>query len=37
MAAPQRRLLDDEADLVGAAMEATVTLSVGTVTAGAHA
>ena len=37
LTAPQRRLLDDEADLVGAAMEATVTLSVGTVTAGAHA
>jgi hypothetical protein len=37
LTAPQRRLLDDEADLIGAAMEATVTLTVGTVTAGAHA
>ena len=37
LTAPHRRLLDVEADLVGAAMEATVTLSVGTVTAGAHA
>ena len=34
---PQRRQLDAEADLVGAVMEATATLTVGTVTAGAHA
>ncbi len=33
----QRRQLDAEADLVGAVMEATATLTVGTVTAGAHA
>jgi hypothetical protein len=34
---PQRRQLDEEASLVGAIMEATVTLTVGAVTAGAHA
>jgi hypothetical protein len=34
---PQRRQLDDEAALVGAIMEAAATLTVGTVTAGAHA
>ena len=33
----QRRQLDDEADLVGAVMEAAATLTVGTVTVGAHA
>ena len=34
---PQRRgQLHDEADLVGAVMEATATLTVGTVTAGPH-
>jgi Winged helix DNA-binding domain len=33
----QLRQLDDEADLVGAVMEATPTLTVGPVTAGAHA
>lgn len=33
----ERRQLDEEASLVGAVMEATVTLTVGTVTAGAHA
>jgi hypothetical protein len=33
----QRRQLGDEVDLVGAVMEATATLTVGTVTAGAHA
>jgi hypothetical protein len=33
----QRRQLGDEADLVGAVMEATATLTVGTVTVGAHA
>ncbi|HEY6275489.1 MAG TPA: winged helix DNA-binding domain-containing protein [Streptosporangiaceae bacterium] len=33
----QRRQLGDEADLVGAVMEAPATLTVGTVTAGAHA
>src|SRR5215469_7143517 len=37
LTAPQRRQLDDEAGLVGAVMEATATLTVGTVTAGAHA
>jgi hypothetical protein len=37
LTAPQRRQLDDEADLVGAVMEATATLTVGTVTAGPHA
>jgi hypothetical protein len=34
---PQRRQLDDEASLVASVMEATATLSVGTVTAGPHA
>ena len=34
---PQRRQLDDEAALVGAIMDAAATLTVGTVTAGAHA
>jgi hypothetical protein len=33
----QRRELHDEADLVGAVMDATATLTIGTVTAGAHA
>jgi hypothetical protein len=33
----QRRQLDDEADLVGAVMEATATLTVGPVTVGPHA
>jgi len=33
----QRRQLDDEVDLVGAVMEAPTTLTVGTVTVGAHA
>ena len=37
LTASQRRQLDDEADLVGAVMEATPTLTVGTVTVGAHA
>ena len=37
LTAPQRRQLDDEAGLVGAVMEAEVTVTVGTVTAGAHA
>jgi Winged helix DNA-binding domain len=37
LTAPQRRQLDDEADLVGAVMEATPTLTVGTVTVGPHA
>ena len=37
LTAPQRRQLDDEAGLVGAVMEATPTLTVGTVTAGPHA
>ncbi|MBV9208099.1 MAG: winged helix DNA-binding domain-containing protein [Actinobacteria bacterium] len=37
LTAPQRRQLDDEAALVGAVMEATATLTVGTVTAGPHA
>ncbi len=37
LTAGQRRQLGDEADLVGAVMEATATLTVGTVTAGAHA
>jgi hypothetical protein len=34
---PQRRQLQDEADLVGAVMQANPTLTVGTVTVGAHA
>jgi hypothetical protein len=37
LTAPQRRQLDDEASLVGAVMEATTTLTVGTVTVGPHA
>src|SRR5215469_10313882 len=37
LTAPQRRQLDDEASLVAAVMEATATLTVGPVTAGAHA
>src|SRR5215475_15331557 len=37
LTALQRRQLGDEAELVGAVMEATATLTVGTVTAGAHA
>jgi len=34
---PQRRQLDDEADLVAAVMGATATLTVGAVTVGPHA
>jgi hypothetical protein len=37
LTAPQRRQLDDEAGLVGAVMQATPTLTVGTVTVGPHA
>ena len=37
LTASQRRQLDDEIDLVGAVMEAPATLTVGTVTVGAHA
>ena len=37
LTAPQLRQLDDEVELVGAVMEATPTLSVGTVTVGPHA
>ena len=37
LTAPQLRQLDHEASLVGAVMEATATLTVGTVTVGAHA
>ena len=37
LTAAQRRQLDDEASLVGAVMQAAPTLTVGTVTAGAHA
>jgi hypothetical protein len=37
LTAPQRRQLDHEISLVGAVMQATPTLTVGTVTAGAHA
>jgi hypothetical protein len=37
LTARQRRQLDDEAALVGAVMEAAATLTVGTVTVGAHA
>jgi len=37
LTAPQRRQLDDEAGLVGAVMEATATLTVGTVAVGPHA
>ncbi|HEX6451758.1 MAG TPA: winged helix DNA-binding domain-containing protein [Trebonia sp.] len=37
LTAAQRRQLDDEASLVGAVMEATVTLTMGTVSVGPHA
>jgi DNA glycosylase AlkZ-like len=37
LTAPQRRQLDDEADLVAAVMGGTATLTVGTVTVGPHA
>ena len=37
LTAPQRRQLADEADLVGAVMEATPTLTLGTVSVGPHA
>ncbi|HEX7270407.1 MAG TPA: winged helix DNA-binding domain-containing protein [Streptosporangiaceae bacterium] len=37
LTAPQRRQLDGEISLVGAVMQATATLTVGTVTVGAHA
>jgi hypothetical protein len=37
LSATQRRQLEDEVDLVGAVMEATPTLTVGTVTVGPHA
>jgi hypothetical protein len=37
LTATQRRQLDDEVELVGAVMQATPTLTVGTVTIGAHA
>jgi hypothetical protein len=37
LTAQQRRQLDDEAELVGAVMEATAALTVGPVTVGAHA
>jgi DNA glycosylase AlkZ-like len=37
LAAPHRRQLADEVDLVGAVMEATATLTVGTVMVGPHA
>jgi winged helix DNA-binding protein len=37
LTAPQRRQLDDEVDLVGAVMELPATLTLGTVTVGAHA
>jgi Winged helix DNA-binding domain len=37
LTAPQRRQLDDEVSLIGAVMEATATLTVGTVTVGPHA
>jgi hypothetical protein len=37
LTAAQRRQLGDEVDLVGTVMEAAATLTVGTVTAGAHA
>lgn len=37
LTAPQRRELDAEVELVGTVMEATPTLTVGTVTVGAHA
>jgi hypothetical protein len=37
LTAAHRRQLDDEVELVGAVMEATPTLTVGTVTVGPHA
>jgi hypothetical protein len=37
LTASQRRQLDDEAALVGAVMDTTATLTVGTVTVGPHA
>lgn len=37
LTAPQRRQLDDQISLVGAVMQATATLTVGTVTVGPHA
>ena len=37
LTAPHRRQLDDEVGLVGAVMEATATLTVGTVRVGPHA
>ena len=37
LTAPQRRQLDGEVDLVGAVMQSPATLTVGTVTVGAHA
>ena len=37
LTAPQRRQLDDEADLVAAVMEATAALTIGAVTVGPHA
>jgi hypothetical protein len=37
LTATQRRQLDDEVELVGTVMEAKPTLTVGTVTVGAHA
>lgn len=37
LTAPQLRQLDDEANLVGAVMEAPATLTVGPVTVGPHA
>ena len=37
LTAAQRRQLDDEVELVGAVMQATPTLTVGTVTVGPHA
>jgi hypothetical protein len=37
LTATHRRQLDDEAELVGAVMQATPTLTVGTVTVGPHA
>jgi hypothetical protein len=37
LTAPQRRQLDDEISIVGAVMQATATLTVGTVTVGPHA
>jgi hypothetical protein len=37
LTATHRRQLDDEVDLVGAVMQATPTLTMGTVTVGPHA